>query len=417
MAQSASTYDEDQERLRRQYDGEPADDDIDESFIPKEPEVDPRVYRDVEPLLSKGFLHQSASIGGTSFVFKSLNHREFELVNISFKLQSGFSGTSKFYSCLLAYGLWMVDGVSVLPSRQENLSDLITWFESMNGGVRESVVRHLSELNRRANQATYLTEAYAMETASRIRWNQVRGLDLMSSSLTGIEGTTSLGYNWAQLIWRALNFVEDEHQRMENDWENAKFVASAMAGKGISRIHAKDRQRRRSELNDRRERKDRILRWAVLGEAPEEKQREGGQMIVARTVEDLSKQLDKDLRGEKDWHDLVIEAHEKRIQDNQEERQQYLRELHAEHEREMGGRELTGATDLRGLTRDEVERLNRERQQRILERLQRPGVQMDPKIQAFEEKWNSALPLSGKDSSNALPAGGVSRERTTPWRR
>lgn len=407
-------YEAEQERLRKQQEG--SSEDFEDSFIPEEPEVNPELYRDMEPLLHQGFLHQAAIIGSTSFVFKSLNHHEFEQVQLSFKMVPGFKGTSRLYSCLLAYGVWLIDGHNILTSREEMVPELLDFFGDINGAVREQVVRRVSELNRRANQSTYLTEAYAMETSSRIHWNQVRGLDLMSSSLTGIPGTEKLGYNWSQLIWRALNHVEDEKQRMEAEWENAKFVASSMAGKGISKVHAQDRRRRRNEADERRARKDKILRWALLGEEAEERTPEGGHMIVARSVEELTNQLENDLRGEKDWHDMVVEAHEKRIHEAQLRQQQYIHELHQAHIEEMNGRELVGATDLRGLSREEVDRQASERRQRILAKLNSPKVSLDPKVSQFERKWRNVLPLSHRDPSTALPAVGPSRSSSKPWR-
>jgi hypothetical protein len=39
-----------------------------------------------------------------------------------------------------------------------------------------------------------------------------------------------------------------------------------------------------------------------------------GTYQVARTVAELSSQLERDLRGEQDWHDRVIQSHEQRLQ-------------------------------------------------------------------------------------------------------
>ena len=47
---------------------------------PKEPEVNPIIYRDVESLIFRGFLILPTQINGVDFIFKSINHHEFEYI-------------------------------------------------------------------------------------------------------------------------------------------------------------------------------------------------------------------------------------------------------------------------------------------------------------------------------------------------
>src|ERR1700733_9117926 len=99
------SYEESQGVLQRKYEGD--DFHID---VPKEgpPEVNPEVYKDVEPLLFRGFLHVSAEINGVPFVFKSLNHHEFMLLTLMAPLDSR-KAEAYFYSTFLASGVFLVD--------------------------------------------------------------------------------------------------------------------------------------------------------------------------------------------------------------------------------------------------------------------------------------------------------------------
>jgi len=332
---------------------------------PKEPEVDPRVYRDVEQLLFRGFLIAHAEINGVSFVLKSLNHHEFENIQLMVGHRSDVRIHRRFYNLFLAYGVLMVDGQSVLENRNHWISEIAATFDILTPVAHKKVVRTLSEINRRASNAVVLTEAYTMETTSRFRWAQLRGLDLTSPAVTGLGGTSALGLNWCQLVWRALNSYEDLKENAEREWEYAKFVGSCFAGKGISKIYNQDSDRRRKEQEERRFRKDVLIKHVLLGEPIDKSGRlEGAQVLVtAKTVEELASQLEKSLRGEKDWHDEVVAAKEEAARKHYEAKQDQLRKAAEERERIFGASLVLGGTDMAGLTQDQVrERVERKRQ-------------------------------------------------------
>jgi hypothetical protein len=385
------SYDEDQERLRRAHDGDP-DEDI-KIDVPRElPEVNPEVYKDVDPLLFRGFLHVTSEINGITFIFKSLNQHEFGLLRFMTPETNSWKSVQKFHALFLAYGVFMVNGVNVLADRDRHIADLVDFFESMEAGASAKIIRHMSEVNRRANRAVVLTEAFSMELSSRLRWAQIGSTDLTSTPVTGIPGTGSLGLNWGQLTWRAMNHYEDLKETAEREWENAKFVASAMAGKGMSRIHSQDKRRREKERQERVERRDKILRFALLGESMDTDGNKGAPIQVARTVEELATQLERDLKGEKDWHDLAVEAQERRVAEERERRNNHIRDLQKSFEQNYGPRQLLGETQLQGLTAEEVKfQIERHRQitaQRLAQ--QSHPEYMDPRMAEFAEKWGGA---------------------------
>ncbi len=382
-------YDEEQSRLRQDHDGDVDPEDI-KIDVPRDlPEVNPEVFRDVEPMLFRGFIHVPAEINGVSFIFKSLNHHEFEMLKFMLPDTSSWKVVQKFHALFLAYGVFMVDGVNILADRDRHFSDLASFFGGMEAGAFSKMIRHMSEINRRANRAVILTEAYSVETTSRLRWAQMGGEDLTGVPVTGIQGTNTLGLNWGQLTWRAMNYYEDMKETAEREWENAKFVASSMAGKGMSRVHSQDKRRRDREREERLERRDRILRFALLGESMDTDTNNGATIKVARTVEELTNQLERDLKGEKDWHDIVVEAHERRANEDRERREQHIRELQQGFESTYGPRELVGHTNLQGLTADEVKFQIERRRQLTAQRLAQQANPefMDPQVAKFTEKW------------------------------
>lgn len=388
----AERYDQEQQRLQAERDGDIRIDPPQEM-----PEVNPELIRDVEPLLFRGFVYAPAVINDVPFVFKSLNHHEFELMGFMVGESNTRKGLRKHYNYFLAHGVFMIDGVNVLSRRSDWLPNIAAMFGEMNEGARRRVIRELSEVNRRASRATLLSEVYALESVSRIRWAQHKGLDLTSPSVTGVAGTETLGLNWGQLTWRATNYYEDRRDESEREWENVKFIASATAGKEIQKVHNKDKQRREQERSERMDRRDRILRFAILGEPFAHEDSDKPQVHVARTVDELATQLERDLRGEKDFHDEVVDAYERRVQAEYQQRQQLLQQYRERFDQEYGGRPSVGSTDFAGLTPDQVKQRITQRQAELAKRLSQPTQfpeLRNPKISEFMDKWGPNRPLA-----------------------
>lgn len=388
------------------------------------PEINPAIFRDVEPLLFRGFLYTPAVVNDTPIVFKSLNHHEFELLGLmggDFQKNISHKALQKQFDLFLAFGVLMIDGVSVLPNRDEHMRDIAETFGGINDSVRRKIIFHLSEINRRASKAVVLSEIYALESQSRLRWAQFRSTDLMSPSVTGFAGTELLGMNWGQLIWRAVNHFEDQREVAEREWENAKFIASSNAGKGMNKVHAQDKQRRKREREERLERRDRILRFAVFNESPSDDSKNNAQVVVARTVEELATQLKRDLKGEKDWHDMVVEQYERRAKDEHQARMQTIRDRYSAHQAEFGGRAVVGGTEKQvGLSAEEVQyRLERRRQlaaQSLAAQARLPELH-DPKVSHFVEKWSNVTAPGSGDEEQVAPLALTDRTKGLPIKR
>jgi len=388
--------------------------------IPKEPEVNPAVYRDVENLLFRGFIVLPAEINGVRFIFKSMNHHELEYL----QWVTAGEPLERYYNSFLAYAVFMIDGQNILPERERWISTIEDTFKLLPGPARTKLVRAIAEVHRKAANATTLAEAYQMEKSSRFRWAQLKGVELMSPGNTGIEGTQRLGLNYAQLVWRALNYYDDVREMAEREWDNAKFIGSCFAGKEIKKIYAQDKKRRETEQTDRINRKDQLLRHVILGEDLG-KNREASQyqIITARTVEELADQLERDLRGEKDWHDRVVEQEELRLREGERARLQHMREMHQARSLENPNETYGGSDATRSFTPAEVrERVTRQRQ--LQAQQQASAFVYDERMEQFLKKYGideedgSNLPVqtTDRDPSSAQPVV-PPRPAGTPFRR
>ena len=391
---------------------------------PREPEVDPIHYRDVESLIFRGFLVAPAEINGVQFLFKSLNHHEFEYL----QWVSSGKTTERYYSTFVAYGVFMVDGQNVLMDRDRWVPEIEGAIDKLPPAARAKIVRNLSEVNRRASNAVVLAEAYQMERVSRFRWAQYRGLQLMDSASTGVLGSERLGMNYAQLVWRALNHYEDLREQSEREWENAKFIGSCFAGKEIRKIYSQDKDRRQKEQEERVQRKDQLIRQVLLGEDPSKDKTQGQvKLIVPRTVEELAAQLESDLRGERDWHDEVVFREEEKMRSQLQERETRLRELQAARDSALEPIAYTRTDLSKGLSPDEVrERVLRGRQieaQRAASRIVHPEMH-DEKLNTFLQKYlpteESPVPASStgdRNPTHVQPVVPPSRPPGVPFRR
>jgi hypothetical protein len=213
-----------------------------------------------------------------------------------------------------------------------------------------------------------------------------------------------------------MNYYEDLKDTAEREWENAKFVASSMAGKGMSRVHSQDKRRREKEREERLDRRDRILRFALLGESMDTDGNKGAPIQVARTVEELATQLERDLKGEKDWHDLVVEAHEKKANDEKDRRSQHIRDLQQGFDAQYGPRQLVGETSMQGLTAEEVKFQIERRRQLTAQRLasQSHAEYSDQRMAEFTDKWSNVSRTS-RDPSQVQIVTAADRAPGVPF--
>src|SRR5512135_63107 len=206
--------------------------------------VDESVWQELETFLFTGFLSSPASVAGKSFVFKTLNHHELRNIQLARPMVGLPEERAQFRSAFIAYSIFMIDGQNAIYERPRHINRLIKTVARLNAKMQDEVVENLAALNEKAQLLLPLVEAYAHENRSRYRWFQIRGQPIHSPICTGIPGTDEVGANICQQNWIALNNVIDRNEEIERDWNNAKFIGSCFAGKGVRAIDEKDKIRR-----------------------------------------------------------------------------------------------------------------------------------------------------------------------------
>lgn len=292
-------------------------------------DIDEAVWKDLEEYLFTGFLASHANLLGQSFVFKTLNH--LEVRNISYARPPGSEVSAGFKASFIAHSLFVAMGRNVLYRRAEHLHQLIELVAKIPPAFQDKILENLNALNKKAQRLYPLVEAYVHESRSRYHWLFLKRLAIHSSEATGIAGTAELGMNYCQQTWVAMNEALDRRDEIESDWNHAKFVGSCFAGKGMISIEEQDKARRNREKQEIEEKKMQLLREYIDASAGKPIDSDQGTVTLpdgrravvtgrfkAESAEELAEQLSAALSGEKDWHDKVVAAHFRRLQEERE---------------------------------------------------------------------------------------------------
>jgi hypothetical protein len=307
-------------------------------------QVDESVWQELETFLYTGFLVSPAAISGKSFVFKTLNHYELRNIQLMRSMTGLHEERAFFRACFIAYSIFMIDAQNAIYQRPRHINRLIKTISKLPAKVQDEIVSNLTALNEKSQLLMPLVEAYVHENRSRYRWFQLRDNPIHHPISTGIPGTEELGMNVCQQTWIALNNIIDRNEEMERDWQNAKFIGSCFAGKGVRAIEEKDKIRRERERTDREDLKMKVL-YTYLNrkvgkdvdetEEPAPVKLPDGRMahvakrFRAETAEELAQQLSAALSGELDYHDLVINSKLAQVQQQRDEREQFQKSLMA----------------------------------------------------------------------------------------
>lgn len=263
-------------------------------------------YADLEKMLFRGFLTCEVDICGIPVVLKSLSPTEYDVMSLQAYSAAGDWTLEAAYA--LAYSTAFFNHVNMLTHRGDALHDLVACYHDLPQSVLLSLVALTNRVNHAAAQAVNLVQAYACGPLSRQTWFMLKGQVLCDPRLTGFPGTETLGLNPHQRLWIYINSLEDEDAYFQQHYQLAKFIVSPHAPKDVQRIDNKDRE----SLREREARR----RALYDGRDADIVEDANGQIrITNETAEDLLDQMEKAVRGEKDFHDLVVEEHQRRVRE------------------------------------------------------------------------------------------------------
>ena len=309
------------------------------------------LYNDVVELIQTGFLTQRFTIDGIPIVLRSLNSRE-----ITDLLLRGSYGTDiDWMRHHISASVYMINGLAIEPQFGSNQSWHIyqEWVRNLHYEQILVIYVYVTSLRNRVDRAVKITDAYCHERYSRSRWR--------------MNGRPSGEWNIVQQLWVSFNEAEDNYDTDLRQWQHTRSIVGSMSGKGAKSLkESEDKWRQKKESETRRIIEE-AVNWIISGDRSEQKPLvvsfdgktyEVPKIHAAQTVEEMEAELMRAVRGEKDYHDLMMdqykEFHRKRLEDARQKQKAALEAAWGSQE-ESG---MQGETRLVGYTPDQLSKIN-----------------------------------------------------------
>ena len=216
---------------------------------------------------------------------------------------------------------WMIDGVVVLgdvniPAKLYHL------YKTFPTNVRKILYAVFVGLFSQVEGAARNLQSFCYEDRSRLLWKQMGGQTPNAEVITGIPGTARLGMNLLQRMWGVYNRVEDQRMLDMNAWQNAKFIASAHAPKGVRQLSNRETARLQQEERRRQASQDNFY-YRCIGVMTDEDTLADGRKVTSATksVSQLQKEYHEWVEGVQDFHDKIVEDYKQEVIDRFKEEQ------------------------------------------------------------------------------------------------
>jgi hypothetical protein len=272
-------------------------------------------YTALSDLIYKGFLTAELDFDGKLFIFKTINDKELELV----KMYSGLSGRSdylaRFNYYFILFSLFMIEDKNILLNREKYFEQTIDFFRSLPLLLPEKIIISLNSLRQTAYDALKFLEGFSYTPTSRNAWKSLNGLSPANTDFTGIPGTNLLGLNVHQESWIIINRSLDEEEKYSQEFYLALMVASSSNPKGARHIR-NHHETQSKNMADRRK------KLAELGniEIIRRQWSSEGWAVPVDTAEELVAELEREIHGVKDRHDIFMENYMKKMHEEARKR-------------------------------------------------------------------------------------------------
>lgn len=313
------------------------------------------LYTDLIALITTGFISHKCRLGESTISLRNLCPSD----NIFLKNCTNATDDLEWMLWTISRSVWMIDGFIFLGEKNYAFY-VYQQIKNLPPSIVKRIFKLVVSLTKKVNEQFEKIEAYYYEDSSRNLWAQIRHLTLPNDKVSGILGSENLGINLAQRIWVSLNTYRDEILTERKSWNNAKFIASASAPKGVDKINKKEQ----SSIEREEHRKKRYLDefyYRQTGVITDEKDSPTSKKVVrsASTPDELEEEMRKWVSGENDEHDLIVLSYKNKIKEKHKkellERQQRLADVQKELEEE--GEETISISPLIGYTNDQLKEL------------------------------------------------------------
>jgi hypothetical protein len=283
-------------------------------------------------------------------VFKTLNENEYKLL----KYYTDISDNAKVLLYKLALSTFMINGNNVLNNRTENVPDLFSFYESLPYKALYLINEELDKVYAEYIDSLKYFEGFCYTDKSEYLWKVLNKNNPIDNDYFGITGCKTLGLNSAQENWIIINQKLDNEEQYEQQFHLSVLVASSFNPKGAKSI-SREFESKKQELEDVRVV---IAEYGYDKKRQEEEKKTSKWTAPIRTKEDLVRELNRQMRGEKDNHDIFINNWINKQKKLAEEAQKSVDDKQKEYRKKMEDIELTSnLEDSRIITEEETKNL------------------------------------------------------------
>ena len=345
-------------------------------------------YPVIEQLLFKGFLVSGMDVLGERILLKTINRKEFDLI----KYFSGDEETKdymiRFDAYHFVYSIFAINGENILPERYKRSSALYEQFINLPLKFFSNADKELGDLRWKMYESLKFLEGYSYTDTSRSRWLSLCGNMPSREEWSGIPGTSELGLNVHQETWIRMNRILDSEQEYHKDFNLSAMIDSSNNAKGVKKMRAhydtewESLQRKRKELAragyiDKKE-VDPEQMWAPSVE----------------TREELVEELERQMEGKKDRHDVFMEKFLKKVEDDADKKTQEIQRRVDENNKKLTDVEFLTVSQ-RALTAEEMVKLKKRKEGYVMSVDDEGYVEADKK-ERFLKKINHRI-LTAKE--------------------
>lgn len=267
------------------------------------------VYADVETLLTQGFLTHTVVVQGVPITFRSLTDET--SAHLRQRVHRAMT-ILEWRRLALAVSTHALNYLSVpLLDRNAEYALYREVYSELPVPFVNALYTIFDGLSRRVTRALSIVEAYCYEPYSRSMW---RGL-------VGNEGKPI--QNPVYRVWRAFNLAEDTRQADFAQWEHTRMFVSAMSSKGAKHLLNEEKKIKQREQDRRNGVIEDTITKVISGSQATEGSAvtvtldgetfEVPRIMAARTADDLMEEMERTVKGERDYHDKVVERYKEGI--------------------------------------------------------------------------------------------------------
>lgn len=333
-------------------------------------------YKNIEKMITLGFLSVRVSFFGHDLLIKNITDKEYS------QIESICSEKHKDKRLFLnlAFSTQSIDGINLLSDREKYLKKLIEFYQRIAVIPVIKIIETINDLNSTYSNSINFLEGFSYSDRSRYLWSAV---DISHRSLYwGIKGLDGVGINSVQENWVVINKKIDEEEKYARDLNLTLLVVGAQNQKSAKTI-SKNFEFHKNELDELRKE---IIKYGYNKRREEENRKKREQWTAPlNTREDLVRELYRQMRGDKDKHDLFMDKWILQQRYKAEMAKKNVIDLQTDFRKKMEDVDLTQLEPSRPISNEELDRIFSQKKDNRNKSYMEADIQKDKRDRAFKK--------------------------------